>query len=149
MSVIISFYGSCCFLHNHTFAPVVLDGETYPSVTNAYEASKVPVEMRQMYKTCSSAYAAQLGESVTPMEGWESRKRGILKDLLKQKFAPGTEFANELLLTQSAYLCCTNEDHDNDLGACSCQGCHDVEHSNMLGELLMEIRYELRNGQCV
>jgi predicted NAD-dependent protein-ADP-ribosyltransferase YbiA (DUF1768 family) len=66
-------------------------------------------------------------------------------DLLRIKFAEA-HLAELLLATGEATLVEGNTWHDNDWGACTCEGCQAEPKHNLLGQLLMQVRSELRQG---
>lgn len=143
-NVVNRFAGIYEFLSNFYPAPVTLDGVVYPTVENAFQAAKTgDMELRKQFAQCSPGYAKKLGRQVALRSDWESVKDGIMYELLKQKFASGTSLADMLLSTGSAYLCEGNMWHDNHFGACSCDRCVLVPHTNMLGIMLMRLREEL------
>lgn len=135
---IVAFNGAFRFLSNFWTVDVVLDGVTYPSVENAYQAAKVRPEERQPFVNCSAAVAKRRGREVKIAADWEEVKVDIMRDLLAQKFAPGTRLAGALLDTGDATLIEGNTWGDTFWGKCRGQG------RNMLGELLMAQRAALR-----
>jgi hypothetical protein len=66
-----------------------------------------------------------------------------MEDLLRQKFAPGSELAAKLVATYPRMLIEGNNWHDNYWGSCRCDVCG-FKGMNVLGVLLMTIRAELR-----
>lgn len=143
-SVILRFDGQYRFLSNFFSTPILFEGATYPSVENAFQSAKTldPAE-RSLFTQCTAAYAKKIGRAVALRSDWETVKDGILRELLVQKFAPGTEMARLLMCTGDAYLCEGNTWHDNHFGACLCDRCTYTAHQNVLGALLMEIRSQL------
>lgn len=136
---IVAFNGAFRFLSNFWTVDVVLDGVTYPSVENAYQAAKVRPEERQPFIHCSAADAKRLGREVKIAADWEEVKVDIMCDLLAQKFAPGTRLAGALLGTGDAMLIEGNTWGDTFWGKCRGEG------QNMLGRLLMERRAALNH----
>lgn len=135
---IVAFKGAFRFLSNFWGVSVDLDGVTYPSVENAYQAAKVRPEERQSFVHCSAAVAKRLGREVKIAADWEEVKVDIMRDLLAQKFAASTVLARRLVETGDAVLVEGNSWGDTFWGKCRGKG------ENMLGRLLMEQRAKLR-----
>lgn len=135
---IVAFTGRYRFLSNFWSVAVVLDGVTYPSVENAYQAAKVHPTEREPFVACSAAVAKARGRAVRLAADWEEVKVEIMSDLLAQKFAPSTPLARMLLDTGDARLIEGNTWGDTFWGMCRGEG------QNMLGQLLMARRDDLR-----
>jgi len=148
-NVIIRFDVPYAFLSNFSPAEVVLDGVTYPTVENAFQAAKtLNAEERLIFQNCSPNYAKTTGRALAQLRpDWNDVREDVMRDLLKQKFAPGSSYAKSLLSTGDAFLCEGNTWHDNYWGACNCPRCTYTTHQNVLGNLLMEIRDSLREGR--
>lgn len=144
-SIINRFDGPYAFLSNFSPASVVFEDASYPTVENAFQAAKtLDLGLRVQFTRCTPSYAKRLGRQVLLRDDWESVKDKIMFDLLKQKFASGTRMSQLLLKTDTAYLCEGNTWHDNHFGACTCDRCMGVTHLNLLGQMLMKIREDLR-----
>lgn len=145
------FSGEYRFLSNFWYCEVELDGETYPSTEHAYQAAKTldPVERKRFRfsisyrdgepheRTPTCAEAKRLGNSISLRPDWEDVKVGVMRDLLRQKFTSG-RLRDMLLNTGDLYLEETNHWRDTFWGVCDGKG------RNVLGNLLMEVRDELR-----
>jgi ribA/ribD-fused uncharacterized protein len=136
---ILSFRGTT--FSNFLPCPVELDGVTYPSVEHAYQAAKTndPAQRERVRGMPTSGKAKQAGRKVTIREDWEESKIEVMRGLLRQKFAPGTECARLLLETGERELIEVNTWGDRFWGE-SPRGVGE----NHLGKLLMERRAELR-----
>lgn len=135
-----SFTGQYRFLSNFYPCTVTLDGVEYPSTEHAYQAAKTEYPaLRVIFETGTSANAKKLGRRLKIRPDWEEIKLGVMDDLLRQKFAPGTELHNKLLKTQGEKLCEGNYWHDLVWGCCTCKE-HKGAGRNELGKLLMKIR---------
>lgn len=55
MKIIAKFEGNYRFLSNFSPCFVKLDGVTYPSIENAYQAAKTSPENRKPFVTCSAS----------------------------------------------------------------------------------------------
>ena len=86
--------------------------------------------------------AKRLGRQCTLRPDWEDVKDDVMRTLLRKKFAI-PELREKLLATGDATLIEGTTWHDNYWGICSCEKCGG-RGKNRLGELLMEIREELR-----
>jgi ribA/ribD-fused uncharacterized protein len=160
-----SFKGEHRWLSNFWPTYVMLDGELYASVEHAYVAAKFPdnvtvldpnrdwlVEprVRTLVKWCSTAgKAKKLGQKYKQLirPDWKEVRLGVMESLLRQKFDPVTETADEplaqmLLDTGDVELVEGNVWHDNFWGNCTCSKCPEPGE-NHLGKLLMKIRSEL------
>ena len=128
------------FLSNFWRSPVPFDGYTVATVEHAYQASKSldPDVRWALAHAHSPAAAKAFGRRCQLRPDWESVKVSIMKDLLRLKFAPGTELAARLLATYPADLIEGNTWGDREWGVVDGVG------RNLLGLLLMEVREELR-----
>jgi len=124
---------------------VYLDGQTCPTVEHAFQAAKTldPDERKRVIEAKTPASARGLGRKVTLRRDWEKAKNGIMLDLLRQKFAPGTERARELMACEEPIIE-YNTWHDTYWGVCTCAR-HNGKGSNNLGFLLKIVRQELIN----
>lgn len=137
MDTINSFVGDNRFLSNFSIVDVVLDGATYPSVENAYQAAKtLIVKLRSHFKKCAAADAKKLGRKLVMRHDWEHVKLGLMEDLLRQKFAQ-EPFKTLLKATGTAALVEGNWWGDTFWGVYRGTG------ENHLGRILMKIRDEL------
>lgn len=129
---IVSFDGDYEFLSNFYPAPVMLDGISYPTTENAYQAAKT--WDRTAFEDCSPAEAKKLGRKVKMIPDWDRVKVGIMRGLLAQKFEHGTELGIRLRATGSKRLVEGNTWNDTYWGVYKGVG------ANMLGRLLMNQR---------
>lgn len=138
--VIDTFFGVFRFLSNFHPAEVVYDGELYPTVEHAYQAAKTedPRQRRLIAASATPEDAKRRGGMVTLRPGWDKIKPDIMGELLRFKFSD-PQLAGLLLETGDALLVEENWWGDTYWGMVDGRG------SNVLGNLLMEIREELRN----
>ncbi len=134
---ITEFQGEHRWLSNFWPARVELDGVFYPTVENAYQAAKALPGSRDPFASCTPTQAKQLGRRAVA-EDWPSRKVGIMRSLLAEKFSRGTPMAERLLATGTARLVEGNAWGDVFWGVCEGRG------ENVLGRLLMARRDVLR-----
>ena len=134
---ILEFQGEYRWLSNFWPVEVILDGLTYPSVENAYQAAKASPPMRETFRQVSPSQAKQLGGQLHLPENWTSDRVQVMVDLIEQKFRPGTDLANKLVLTDPGQLYEGNTWNDTFWGVCNGVG------ENMLGKILMSQRRKL------
>lgn len=135
--VINAFQDEHRWLSNFWPAKVVLDGVTYPSVEHAYQAAKTHPSERAPFQRCTAAQAKKLGREIPVRSGWSDEKVAIMRALIEQKFAPGSELARKLVATGDCQLVEGNSWGDTFWGVCRGTG------QNLLGEILMDRRTAL------
>jgi len=144
---ILEFFGHYRFLSNFWPCQVLYEGILYPSVEHAYQAAKSDCQqIRLNIASCATTAAAKrCGRTVTPRAGWTGMKVGVMRDLLRLKFAD-EYLRNRLLATGDAEIVEGNNWHDSFWGRCNC-AIHEGTGTNWLGKLLMEIRKEWQPKQ--
>ncbi len=138
------FAGENRFLSNFYKSPIEFEGDTYPTVEHAFQAAKTSIaeERATIRANANPVIAKRKGRRVTLREDWEAAKRDIMRELLRVKFADAA--LRELLLqTGDEELVEGNRWHDRYWGRCRCAKCGG-QGQNVLGELLMQVREELR-----
>lgn len=143
MPIIDEFRGAHRFLSNFYPAPVILDGEVYPTVEHAYQAAKTEdlYFREQIRATALPGDAKKLGQIVPLRKDWDRKKRRVMYKLVKQKFRDHPELGEMLLATGSAKLIEGNYWGDTYWGMCRGEG------HNHLGKILMMVRKELRQSR--
>jgi ribA/ribD-fused uncharacterized protein len=137
MDKIDSFSGPHRWLSNFWPSPVTLDGVSYPSVENAYQAAKtLNCELRKAFQDVPPGVAKRQGRMITLRPDWEQVKEQVMLDLLRQKFHV-LDRRYLLLNTGTAELVEGNYWGDTYWGVCRGVG------KNRLGMLLMQVRSEL------
>ena len=140
-----SFRGAFDFLSNFYGASVFYDGLWYRNSEAAFQSAKtLDPEMRKKFAAASPSQAKSMGRMVNLRPDWKQVKDGIMLEILRSKFAPGTKCAERLLATGSLRLIEGNTWHDNYWGVCQCEKCRGEKGLNHLGELLEKVRDELR-----
>jgi len=146
------FFGEYRWLSNFWYAEVTLDGETYSSTEHAYQAAKTLDEtLRRQFRfkiryegiepsetTPTCGEAKKMGSKLELRSDWEDIKVSVMTDLVRQKFTNNFDLKQKLLDTGDLYLEETNHWGDVFWGVCKGKG------QNVLGNLLMQIRTELR-----
>lgn len=140
--VIDSFSGDYSFLSNFHPVKVELEGVKYPSVEHAYQAAKtMNLDHRVLIsKLPTGGQAKRAGGNVVLRDDWKKVRLQIMESLLDQKFRLNADLAALLIATDPAVLIEGNIWGDKFWGMCNGNGC------NYLGQLLMHIRGDLKNG---
>lgn len=85
----------------------------------------------------------RLGRKIPLRGDWDKVRVDVMRWLLAQKFAPGSNLGWKLINTESEDIVELNTWHDLFWGVCQCST-HNGAGENRLGELLMERRAELQ-----
>lgn len=144
-----AFRGNRFFLSN--FYPVAPHRILYlelahPTSEHAFACAKAnnEVDREWVANAPTPAEAKRRGRAIKARPDWEEVKDQVMLDVLRIKFAPGTELAKKLLATGSEELVELNTWHDSYWGVCQCTMCTNRPKKNQLGKTLMQIRDELR-----
>ena len=132
------FKGKYRWLSNFALCEVELnDGFTYPSVENAYQASKSLLKNeREKFTFLTPGQAKRAGKKVTQRDDWDYLKAFIMYNLNKQKYSK-EPFKSKLLATGDEEIQEGNHWGDTFWGICNGEG------ENHLGKIIMDIRSEL------
>jgi hypothetical protein len=131
------------FLSNFYTVPLVYKGLGYPSAENAFQAQKSTEEYHKFAFThITPKEAKQLGKRVPLRRDWERIKDTIMYEICKEKFK-NKELRKRLLDTGSEPLKEGNYWHDTYWGVSLKTG----KGLNKLGNILMQIREEIREGE--
>lgn len=144
--VINKFDGEYAFLSNYYNSPITYKGYVCATVEHAFHAAKTDndKEIHAIVSAPTPGKSKRLGRQCTLRTDWEEIKDHVMRTLLCKKFAI-PELRDKLLATGDATLIEGTTWHDNYWGVCSCEKCGG-RGKNRLGELLMEIRKELRES---
>ena len=147
MQVIDRFDGTYSFLSNFYPCQVTLDGLSFPTVENAFQAAKcADPDDRLRFQALSPGAAKRLGRKVSIRPDWNQRRLEVMESLLQHKFSEHPELAKLLLGTGDTVLVEGNLWHDNFWGSCTCSHCRGLQGENHLGRLLMKIRAQCQSG---
>lgn len=143
--LITNFSGEFEFLSNFFPVDVYHEGILYHSTEAAFQAAKtLDVSMKQRIANAETpGQAKRLGRQVVLRIDWEEYKDKVMLDLLRKKFARGTDLAKRLNATGEAILIEGTTWHDQYWGVCTCPKCGG-KGRNILGQLLMIVRTENR-----
>jgi ribA/ribD-fused uncharacterized protein len=89
--------------------------------------------------------AKRKGRKCTLRKDWEKVKKQVMLDVVRAKFEQHPDLAAKLIATGNAILIEGNTWHDNIWGNCLCPQCVDEVGQNLLGQILMQVREELKN----
>jgi ribA/ribD-fused uncharacterized protein len=137
MNGVYGFFGEYRWLSNFWPATVRMDGVTYPTVENAYQAAKtITPSEREQFVNVTPGRAKQLGKAIWLRKDWDREKEAIMLALLRQKFRH-PDLQVKLIMTADAHLEESNDWGDVYWGVCNGKG------QNRLGHLLMAVRAEV------
>lgn len=140
--IIDRFDGEYRFLSNFWEHSVKYDNAVYFTAEAAFQAAKClyPAQKKQFINMRSPGEAKRAGRRVQLRPDWEDVKISVMTDIVRAKFAPGSDLAAKLLATGDAELIEGNTWNDRFWGMCRGEG------RNELGKILMAVRRELRHG---
>jgi len=147
MSDITRFRGDHAFLSNFHPADIEFEGAHYPTVEHAFQAAKTTnLEEREKVRLAATpTLAKRLGRKVGMRRDWEAVKVNVMRELLRLKFQH-PELRARLLATGDVRLIEGNTWNDRTWG------CVWVKTQwvgrNLLGQLLMQVRAELRGASA-
>ena len=128
------------FLSNFYPCEAVYDDATYPTAEHAYQAAKTTNKRKRtaIRKADTPGKAKRMGRKLTLRPHWNERHRvDVMREILWTKFS-NPDMAELLLATRDAMLLEENNWGDRFWGVV------DGDGQNVLGNLLMEIREDLR-----
>lgn len=133
------------FLSNFWHSPFIYEGIEYPTNEHFFQAMKTldPTERMWIASAETPGIAKRRGRSCTLRSDWEQVKEEVMLTGLRIKFNQPT-LRTMLLMTGDQELVEGNWWHDNTWGNCSCERCKNIQGRNLLGELLMQVRNEIK-----
>ena len=146
MDVINRFDGEYSFLSNFAHRPITIKGKTWVTVEHIFQAAKtLDEDMREQIRIASTpGIAKQMGRKVHLRSDWEQIKQDVMLKSVRLKFRQYPGLKEHLLSTKDAILIEGNKWHDNTWGDCQCPKCQKIEGENLLGQILMQVREELK-----
>lgn len=137
------------FLSNFASCKVTYSGTEFYSTEAAFQAAKsMDLKFHANVSLMTPSQAKRAGRTVALRSDWEQVKDEIMLDLLRQKFAKGTDLAQKLEETGDKILVEGTTWHDQYWGICLCDKHHGLGR-NILGQLLMQVRSENRGKEVV
>jgi ribA/ribD-fused uncharacterized protein len=134
------FRGEHYFLSNFYPCDITYDGLTYFSSEAAYQAQKTTDKLlRRKFSLLSAADAKKLSHEIDIRKDWSDIKVTVMREILYNKFTNHADLKELLIKTGDIELIEGNTWNDTFWGVCNGQG------KNMLGKLLMEVRFYLKN----
>lgn len=119
-------------------APVVFDGQPYPSAENAFRASMYRDQCRRAriarMTAAQAAYRGSVGKPDVP--GWDPADAMCAVTLAKFS---DPDMRRALRSTGTSRIVFTNLRHDNLWGTCTCPRCQG-KGRNLLGRILEQVR---------
>lgn len=146
MEKITSFREEYRFLSNFFQYPFVFNGLQYPNAEAAFQAQKCGNDEDKIKYTQvkNPVRAKQMGKKEPGLrKDWDMISVDIMLEIERAKFAV-PELEKMLLSTGDAYLEEGNHWHDNRWGHCTCDKCKNKTAQNLLGNILMQVRDELK-----
>lgn len=133
-----SFKGKYAFLSNFYPSPVRRFEYMFPTVENAYQASKcINLGDIPRFVKMPPSGAKRLGGIIKRVDGWDAIRITVMRELLELKFEHGSAMADLLIKTGEEQLVEGNNWGDRFWGVRRGSG------ENHLGLLLMQIRTQL------
>jgi hypothetical protein len=130
------------FMSNFYRSTFTLYGRKWATVEHAYQAQKCvdDKEYNEIHEAKTPRIARNLGQECKMRKDWDSSKASVMEECVRAKFTQDETLKKELLDTGDQELI---EDSPVDwYWGCGSDG----KGQNMLGQVLMKIRKELRNG---
>lgn len=139
MSAILEFKDEFRWLSNFWPCKVIFEGLEFNSVEAAYVAAKTKdIKLREVIQTLKTAgECKRFGRSLDLRHDWNDVRLGVMTNLIRQKFAKGSELADKLVSTGSTEIIEGNSWNDTFWGVCRGKG------ENNLGKIIMMVRDEL------
>ncbi len=135
-------------LTNYYECNIVIDGVVFKSSEAAYHYNKFLDEdikkiMAKLTPDESKHVSRELKRFIR--YDWEEIKYSVMYKVVLHKFIQNADCLKELLETGNMELIeDTTGWHDNIWGECTCNDCRELEHQNLLGKILMDVREQLK-----
>lgn len=143
------FTGEYEFLSNFSYSPIFRYGISVPTAEHEFQMLKATNLKDMQYIACANTpgLAKSRGRAVLMRGDWEQVKYEVMYAVQMDKYKQNPQLLKKLLATGDADLEEGNWWHDNTWGNCHCDRCKGIEGRNMLGEILMKVREELKNDK--
>jgi len=135
------------FLSNFFPCIILQDGYEYSSVEHAFQATKACSLLdRELIRNAKTPKESKyLGHKIQIRRDWDKIKNNIMIELVRKKFMY-QPLKSKLINTNDEFIEEGNYWHDNHFGNCKCPKCALIVGENVLGNILMQVRLELRNN---
>lgn len=132
------FRGKYRYLSNFAYCEILLDGIKYPTIENAYQATKTIISNdREPFEIITASQSKSRGRMISIRHDWEEKRIPIMSNLIRQKYWK-EPFKSALLTTGDNEIQEGNYWGDTFWGVCRGIGC------NNLGKIIMLVRTEIR-----
>ena len=134
------------FLSSFYEIKLIILGREYNSVEHAYQAFKTKnlAEHEWIRNAPTPEKAKSFGKKIKVRKDWDDLKYNVMLKLVRLKFK-NEDLRNMLIETDNEKLKENNYWHDNIWGNCTCKKCKDIEGKNWLGNILMDVRDEIKD----
>ena len=140
---IVGFRGSNGFLSNNYKHKITYKNRTYQCVEAAFQAQKTnDPSIQDKFTEYDGPTALEEGSKLKPVEGWSAREVEVMRDILKAKFS-NKGLRDKLLSTGYARIVESGDAGNTFWGYSLDRGYGE----NLLGELLMDLRKEMRDKE--
>lgn len=128
---------------NFAQTPIVIEGVRYPTAEHFFQSQKTSnsYQWREIVEAPTPLLAKQLGKKCELRPDWEINKVAVMYQVVREKALQCPQFRQELLDTGDAELE-ENSPFDPYWGIG-----RDGSGRNMLGEILMDVRQEIKDGE--
>jgi ribA/ribD-fused uncharacterized protein len=139
MNEIIGFRGRYFFLSNFFSRRVIIDDFVFKNNEAAFQSHKPEnIKLREFFCWLEPSEAKKAGKKVKLRKDWESIKEEVMYKVVLAKFTQNFDLRNRLLMTGDMKLIEENNWGDTTWGTV------DGEGKNLLGNILMRVRKEIR-----
>lgn len=139
------FDGEHAFLSNFYECAVLYNNRMFSSSEAAFQSEKCIEEAeKDKFINLTPFASKKLGKKIQIRPDWEDVKEQIMYDIVYAKFSQNQDLKDKLLATDNTYLVEGNYWRDQFWGVCPENGNPGIDGLNVLGQILMRVRAELR-----
>lgn len=148
MNKIAEFKDEYAFLSNFYECEMIYKGRVFQSSEAAFHSEKCAVEAdKDKFVGIDPAASKKLGRKITLRTDWDDVREHIMLDIVREKFIQNTALADKLRATGDSYLMEGNWWRDQFWGVYPETGTPGVDGLNVLGQILMRVRAELKYNE--
>lgn len=147
MKIIREFVNEYAFLSNYEPCYVTYQGATYLSAEAAYHSAKFKSKKdKALFEFLSADASKQLAKKMKDKIrlDWNLVKEQIMYNIVYKKFTQNSELRMKLIDTRDDFLIEGNYWEDHFWGVCPKEGNIPEDGQNILGQILMKVRAELK-----